>query len=190
MEVGPLARMAVGAASGRQEFVDVIDNALGQLKWGRAALFSTMGRTLARGLETRLCARWLKEEYDKLMANVSRGILDTADTTRWNPSTWPRASKGSGFTEAPRGACGHWIQISRGKISNYQIVVPSTWNASPKDRLEQRGAYESALLWTPMAVADQPLEILRTIHSFDPCLACATHIMSPDGRKLAEVKIV
>ena len=145
---------------------------------------------LARGLETRLCACWLKNEYDQLIANVNRRVVKTADTTRWNPSTWPRSSKGSGFTEAPRGACGHWIQISGGKVSNYQIVVPSTWNASPKDGMEQRGAYESALLGTPMAVASQPLEILRTMHSFDPCLACATHVMSPDGRKLAEVKIV
>jgi len=190
MEVGPLARVAVGLASGRQEFREVVDEALGRLGWSEKALFSTMGRTLARGLETRLCARWLKSEYDQLIANVNRRDVATADTRRWNPSTWPTRSRGSGFTEAPRGACGHWIQISRGKISNYQIVVPSTWNASPKDRLEQRGAYESALLGTPMAVATQPLEILRTIHSFDPCLACATHVMSPDGRKLSEVKIV
>lgn len=190
MEVGPLARMAVGAASGRPEFREAIADALGQLGWGEQALFSTMGRTLARGLETRLCVNWLKDEYDRLMANVNSGVLATADTSRWNPSTWPRSVRGSGFTEAPRGACGHWIRIVSGKIYTYQIVVPSTWNASPRDVQGQRGAYESALLGTPMAVADQPLEILRTIHSFDPCLACATHVMSADGRKLAEVKVV
>ncbi len=191
VEVGPLARVAVGYASGRQEFVSVVNEALVRLGWKDVNfLFSTMGRTLARGLETRLCARWLKAEYDALMANVNQGILTTADTTHWNPSTWPRTARGAGFTEAPRGACGHWIQISGGKIGNYQIVVPSTWNASPKDGQGQRGAYESALLGTPMFAADQPLEILRTIHSFDPCLACATHVMTADGKKLAEVKVV
>ncbi len=189
MEVGPLARVAVGCASGRQDFQDVVSEALDRLHWPPDALFSTIGRTLARALETRLCVYWLKSEYDKLMANLSRGVLATADTTRWDPATWPRTAKGAGFTEAPRGACGHWIQIANKKIANYQIVVPSTWNASPKDGQGQRGAYESALLGTPMANLEQPLEILRTIHSFDPCLACATHIMTPEGVKLMEVQI-
>jgi hydrogenase large subunit len=190
MEVGPLARVAVGYASRRTEFRDVVDEALGRLGLKSGALFSTVGRTLARGLETRLCAHWLLEEYTKLMNNISSGIVATADTSRWEPSSWPETARGFGFTEAPRGALGHWVRISDGRINNYQIVVPSTWNASPKDAQEQRGAYESALLGTPMVVQDQPLEILRTIHSFDPCLACATHVMSPDGRKLAEVKVV
>jgi hydrogenase large subunit len=190
MEVGPLARVLVGYASKRHEFLDVVNEALGRLHWNTAALFSTLGRTLARGLETRLCARWLLEEHAKLTANINSGNVTTADDTRWNPATWPSASMGFGFTEAPRGALGHWVKISSGKIANYQIVVPSTWNASPRDAREQRGPYEAALIGTPMAVQDQPLEILRTIHSFDPCLACATHVMTPDGRKLMEVKIV
>jgi hydrogenase large subunit len=189
VEVGPLARMVVGYAGGRPEFVDVVKEALAKLKQPPEVLFSTIGRTLARGLETRLCARWLMAEYTNLMTNISRGVLTTADTSKWNPSTWPATAKGFGFTEAPRGACAHWIKIAGGKIDNYQIVVPSTWNASPKDGKGQRGAYESALLGTPLAVTDQPLEILRTIHSFDPCLACATHVMSRDGRTLAEVVV-
>jgi hydrogenase large subunit len=190
MEVGPLARVVVGYASGKAEFRTAVNDALGKLGWKADALFSTMGRTLARGLETQLCARWLKAEYDKLMVNVNRGNITTADNSRWNPSTWPAAPRGFGFTEAPRGALGHWIKIAGAKINNYQIVVPSTWNASPKDGQGQRGAYEAALLGTPMLVEDQPVEILRTIHSFDPCLACATHVMTPDGRKLVEVKVV
>ncbi len=189
MEVGPLARVAVGYASGRREVRDVVTDALAKLGWGTEALFSTMGRTLARGLETRLCAGWLKAEYDKLMANIKRRQVTTADSTRWDPSTWPSTAKGFGFTEAPRGALGHWIRIANTRIANYQIVVPSTWNASPKDGQGQPGAYESALLGTPLAAADQPVEILRTVHSFDPCLACATHVMTADGRKLAEVHI-
>ncbi|MDP3000912.1 MAG: nickel-dependent hydrogenase large subunit [Bryobacterales bacterium] len=134
------------------------------------------------GLETRLCARWLKAEY---------GALATADSGRWDTATWTRTpAKGFGFTEAPRGACAHWIRIgSDKKIANYQIVVPSIWNASPKDGAGKEGAYESALLGTSLADSGKPLEIPRTIHAFDPCLACATHVVSNGGRTLAEVVV-
>jgi len=189
MEVGPLSRMLVGYASGKTEFKDVVNDALGALKVPATALFSTLGRTAARGLETKLCVHWLMAEYEHLIANLKAGDSATADTSRWEPSTWPAETKGYGFTEAPRGALGHWVHIKDGKIENYQIVVPSTWNASPKDGKGQHGAYESALLNTPMADPKRPLEILRTIHSFDPCLACASHVFGPDGRKLAEVKV-
>ena len=190
MEVGPLARMLVGYASGHSDFKDVVNEALGALKIPATALFSTLGRTAARGLETRLAVRWLMDEYNHLVANLKAGDSATADTSKWDPSTWPADVKGYGFTEAPRGALCHWIHIKDAKIANYQIVVPSTWNASPKDGKGQRGAYESALIGTPMADPQRPLEILRTIHSFDPCLACASHVLSPDGRKLSEVVIV
>jgi hydrogenase large subunit len=187
VEVGPLARMIVGYASGRADFKEVVTNALGALKAPPAALFSTLGRTAARGLETQLAVVWLMQEYDHLIENLKAGDSATADTSRWEPSTWPTETKGFGFTEAPRGALAHWIQIKDRKIENYQIVVPSTWNASPKDGKGQHGAYEAALLDTPMADPKRPVEILRTIHSFDPCLACASHVIGPDGRKLAEV---
>jgi hydrogenase large subunit len=190
MEVGPLARMLVGYAGGHSDFKDVVNEALGALKIPATALFSTLGRTAARGLETRLAVRWLMEEYNHLIANLKAGDSTTADTSKWDPSTWPADVKGYGFTEAPRGALCHWIHIKDAKIANYQIVVPSTWNASPKDGKGQRGAYEAALLGTPMADPQRPVEILRTIHSFDPCLACASHVLSPDGRKLSEVVIV
>ncbi|MFV2073431.1 MAG: nickel-dependent hydrogenase large subunit [Thermoanaerobaculales bacterium] len=189
MEVGPLARMLVGFASGRDDFVEVVTEALGQLGVPATALFSTLGRTAARGLETRLCVHWLMDEYDRLIQNLKLGNLSTADTSLWEPSTWPSECKGVGLTEAPRGALGHWVRIRDSKIDSYQIVVPSTWNASPKDAKGQHGAYEAALLDTPMADPEQPLEILRTIHSFDPCLACATHVIGPDGRQLAEVVV-
>jgi hydrogenase large subunit len=187
VEVGPLARMLVGFASGRPEFKEVVTEALGQLKLEPAALFSTLGRTAARGLETKLGAHWLMDEYDRLVANLKRGDSRTADTAKWEPSTWPADCKGFGFTEAPRGSLGHWIHIKDGKAANYQIVVPSTWNASPRDAQGQHGAYESALIGTPMADPARPVEILRTIHSFDPCLACASHVIDSQGRKLAEV---
>src|SRR5512136_537256 len=189
MEVGPLARMLVGYASGRPEFKEVVNEALGRLKAPAAALFSTLGRTAARGLESRLAVYWLKEEYEHLVANLRAGINITADTSKWDPETWPAEAKGFGFTEAPRGSLGHWVHIKNGKIANYQAVVPSTWNASPKDGKGQHGAYEAALLGTPMADPKQPVEILRTIHSFDPCLACASHVLGPDGRTLATVKV-
>jgi len=189
VEVGPLARILIGYASGRSEFREVVDEALGALGVPAAALFSTLGRTAARGLETRLAAHWLMAEYDRLVENLKAGDLATADTELWEPSSWPREARGFGFTEAPRGALGHWVNIADGKIENYQCVVPSTWNASPRDAAGQHGAYESALIGTPLADPNQPVEILRTIHSFDPCLACASHVIDHEGRKLAEVVV-
>jgi hydrogenase large subunit len=187
MEMGPLSRMLVGYAAGRDDYKEVVNGALAALKVPATALFSTLGRTAARGLEAKLCTVWLKQEYDRLLANIKAGDSNTADTTRWEPVTWPKDCKGFGFSEAPRGALAHWIHIQDGKIANYQCVVPSTWNASPRDAAGQRGAYEAALIGTPMLDPHRPLEILRTIHSFDPCLACASHVFGPDGEKLAEV---
>jgi hydrogenase large subunit len=185
----PLARMLVGFASGRDDFRAVVTEALERLQVPASALFSTLGRTAARGLETRLAVQWLREEYDRLVANIKAGDTVIADTHRWEPDTWPADCKGFGFTEAPRGALGHWVHVKDGKIENYQAVVPSTWNASPRAADGSHGAYEAALIGTPMADPEQPLEILRTVHSFDPCLACASHVYGPDGRHLAEVVV-
>ena len=102
--------------------------------------------------------------------------------SRWEPATWPANARGVGMSEAPRGALAHWIVIDNGKIDNYQLVVPSTWNASPRDGKGQLSAYEASLIGTPVANPDQPLEVLRTIHSFDPCIACAVHIYDEHGR--------
>jgi hydrogenase large subunit len=154
-----------------------------------AALFSTLGRTAARGLECQWAAHKMKYFFGKLMANIKAGKLETANVSKWEPSTWPKQAQGAGFCEAPRGALGHWIRIRDTRIENYQAVVPTTWNASPRDHRNQIGAYEASLMNTPMARPGQPLEILRTIHSFDPCLACATHVVSPDGQELAKVQV-
>jgi hydrogenase large subunit len=153
------------------------------------ALFSTLGRTAARGLECQWAAHKMRYFYDKLIANIKAGDSSTANVEKWEPSRWPKEAKGVGFTEAPRGALAHWIRIKDTKIDNYQCVVPTTWNGSPRDGKGQIGAFEASLMNTPMARADQPLEILRTIHSFDPCLACSTHVMSPDGQEMAVVKV-
>ena len=106
----------------------------------------------------------------------------------WDPDSWPETARGFGFFEAPRGSLGHWVEIDNKAIKNYQAVVPSTWNASPRDAHGQCGAYEAALLKTPIAEPDRPLELLRTIHSFDPCLACAVHIVDARGRMLARAE--
>jgi hydrogenase large subunit len=153
------------------------------------ALYSTLGRTAARTLETKLIAGWMQGWYDQLIANIKAGDVRTFNEHKWDPTTWPKQAQGAGFTEAPRGALAHWIVIRDGRIANYQAVVPSTWNAGPRDPKGQHGAYEAALKGTKLAVVDQPLEILRTIHSFDPCIACAVHVAGPDGKELVEVKV-
>ena len=189
MEVGPLARNLIGYAKGMPEFKEPIDKLLKDLDLPVTALFSTLGRTAARGLEASWAAHTLREFQDKLVANLKAGDLATANVTNWDPSTWPKTAKGVGFSEAPRGALGHWVKIKDTRIESYQAVVPTTWNGSPRDAKGNIGAFEAALLNTPMANPEQPLEILRTLHSFDPCLACSTHVMSPDGEELTSVKV-
>jgi hydrogenase large subunit len=189
MEVGPLARYLVAYARGNEEIKDQVDGLLSALDLPITALFSTLGRTAARGLESSWSAHKMRMVFDDMMANIKAGDVATANMTLWEPDTWPDDTKGVGYGEAPRGALGHWLHIKDTKIENYQAVVPSTWNASPRDPAGNIGAYEAALLGTPMADPAQPLEILRTIHSFDPCLACASHVISPDGQELATVKI-
>jgi len=188
MEVGPLARLLVSYAKGSTEVKDVVNEALGRLGVPVTALFSTLGRTAARGLESRLVVHWLKGFFDDLMAQVKVGELSTFTRDKWEPSTWPATAEGVGLTEAPRGALAHWIKIKDGKIDNYQLVVPSTWNASPRDPKGQRSAYEEALIGTHLANPEQPLEILRTIHSFDPCIACAVHLYDPDGKHINRIQ--
>jgi len=150
---------------------------------------TTIGRTLARALEGQYCGEMMLDDYKELIANIKAGDTATANVEKWDPSTWPKEAKGVGTVAAPRGMLGHWIKIKDGKIENYQCVVPSTWNGSPRDHKGQIGAFEASLINTPMVNPEQPVEILRTLHSFDPCLACSTHVMSPDGAELCKVKV-
>ncbi|MGA3243938.1 MAG: nickel-dependent hydrogenase large subunit [Bacteroidota bacterium] len=181
MEVGPLARLLVAYASGNAEVKELVNGTLKKLDVPVAALFSTLGRTAARGLETLLVSNWSKEFYSQLLANIKNGDTRVFNGAKWDPETWPKEAKGVGLTEAPRGALAHWIVIKDKKIDNYQLVVPSTWNASPRDGKGQMSAYEAALIGTPVKNPDQPLELLRTIHSFDPCIACAVHLYDERG---------
>ena len=189
MEVGPLARYVIGYAKGIPEFKEPVDMVLQKLDVPITALFSTLGRTAARGLECSWAAHALKGEFQKLIANIKAGDTATANQQAHDPHTWPKSCKGYGFVEAPRGALGHWIDIDNMTIKNYQCIVPTTWNASPRDAAGNIGAYEAALLNTPMVDPEKPLEILRTIHSFDPCLACATHVLDMDGKEVSSVKV-
>lgn len=211
MEVGPLSRYILAYAHAKKNpnriGADYIRNqvdgsarainsdipkALGLKETNftvKQLLPTTIGRTLARALEGQYCADMMLDDLNELVANIKAGDLTTANVEKWDPSTWPKEAKGVGTVAAPRGALGHWIRIKDGKIENYQCVVPTTWNGSPRDAKGQIGAFEASLMNTPMAKADQPVEILRTLHSFDPCLACSTHVMSPDGQEMANVKV-
>jgi len=189
MEVGPLARCLVAYASGHKEIKPVVDLVLSKLQVGPEALFSTLGRTAARGIETLVIAQKLPQWLDALVANVKGGDLAIHNNEKWDPDTWPAEAKGFGWHEAPRGSLGHWIRIKDQKIANYQAVVPSTWLASPRDAKGQRGPYEAALQGTPLADPKRPLEILRTVHSFDPCLACAVHLFDPEGDEAVTVTV-
>ena len=190
MEVGPLARMLVAYARGHQRVRALVGMVLERLKVGPEALFSTLGRTAARGIETLVIAEQLMGWLDKLSSNMAGGDLRIHNDEKWDPSSWPDEAEGWGFHEAPRGALGHWVHIEKGKIAGYQAVVPSTWNAGPRDAKGQRGPYEEALVGTPIADPEKPLEILRTVHSFDPCMACAAHVVDARGKKIAEVKVL
>ncbi len=190
MEVGPLARVLMMYATGHKQTKELVDYTLKTLDVPVTALFSTLGRTAARTLESKVLADAMQGWFDSLMANIKAGEVRTFNDQYWDPATWPKHMHGVGLLEAPRGGLSHWINIDDGKISNYQAVVPSTWNAGPRDTLGQPGAYEAALENNHvMHDPKQPLEILRTIHSFDPCIACAVHVTDPDGQELVQVKV-
>jgi len=189
MEIGPLARMLVAYASGHKDVQAAVNGVLAKLNAPPTALFSTLGRIAARAIETKIMAAQLKVWVVELQRHLGSGDTRIHAGEKWDPDTWPKTAQGFGFHEAPRGALGHWVEIEDKKIKNYQCVVPSTWNAGPRDAHGQRGAYEAALLNTPLADPERPLEILRTVHSFDPCLACAVHVVDLEGRVLAKREI-
>jgi Ni,Fe-hydrogenase I large subunit len=182
--------MLVAYASGQSRVKQVIDASLAKLGLQKTALFSTLGRVLARTLETQVIAEQLPLWIEELNTNLNTGKLDVFNKTKWQPTSWPVSAQGLGMTEAPRGALGHWISIANGKIANYQIVIPSTWNGSPRDSKGQRGAWEQALLNTAVLDPNRPIEILRTVHSYDPCMACAVHVIDSQGSEVTKVRVV
>ncbi|MCU0633864.1 MAG: nickel-dependent hydrogenase large subunit [Gemmatimonadaceae bacterium] len=190
MEVGPLARCLVAYAAGHEEVKAQVDELLGKLQVGPEALFSTLGRTGARAVETVLLGRLMQTWYNQLVERIKGGDVATFNGEKWDPSKWPAEAKGFGYMDAPRGALGHWVRVKDGKLENFQAVVPSTWNCSPRDAQGQMGPYELSLVDNhPLIDPERPLEILRTVHSFDPCLACGVHVLDATGRTITEVKV-
>ena len=187
VEVGPLARMVVGYVKGDKRIKKYVDNFLTRANLPITVLFSTVGRTAARAIETELMSDVMMEWVDELAANAASGDLST-----WTEFDFDKVSvdtKGMGLAEAPRGSLGHWVKIKNGKVENYQAVVPSTWNAGPRGPNGEVGAYEGAVIGTVVADPEQPLEIIRTVHSFDPCIACAVHVVDTKGKELATYKV-
>ena len=192
MQVGPLAQVLVGYAAGDERFRRYTDHALSTAssiagtQVGLGALHSTLGRHLARAIRANVLADLGPKHWQLLVDNIASG-----DTTTFNEPEFPRGEvRGFGFHEAPRGTLSHWIIIDDGKIKNYQAVVPSTWNAGPRDERGRPGPYEASLIGNPVADPEQPLEVIRTIHSFDPCIACAIHTQDVEGREVSRVKVL
>ena len=192
MQVGPLANVLCGLAAGDPLMTKWATRALETVaaisgkKAGPEVLHSTLGRHAARAIRTAVLADLANKHWELLFKNVAGG-----DTRTFNIPVYPKGEiEGMGFHEAPRGTLSHWVVINNGKIKNYQAVVPTTWNASPRDAKNVAGPYEASLLGNPVADAKHPLEILRTVHSFDPCMSCAVHTFDPDGNEMANVKVL
>ncbi|MGD9210997.1 MAG: nickel-dependent hydrogenase large subunit [Desulfobacteraceae bacterium] len=183
-EVGPLARVLVAYGKGHKETKDLVDNALKTLDIPATALFSTLGRTAARAIETVVIGDAMQGWVMELVENLKKG-----DTKTYEPYEMPDSAEGVGLNDVPRGALGHWVNIKGGKIGNYQYVVPSTWNLGPRDAKGQLSPVEEALIGTPIADPEKPLEVLRTVHSFDPCIACAVHVIDPNSNEVYKIKV-
>lgn len=193
VQVGPNARLMVAVAQGHKPTVELVTKSLQTLGLQAENLNSTLGRTLCRCLESVLVARRVEDWFGELRTAVKQGDTKTFNDEKWEPGSWPKSAQGVGFAEAARGTLSHWVQIENGKISRYECVVPSTWNSSGRDADGKQGPYEEALAGTgshPLADPQRPLEVLRTIHSFDPCQSCAVHLLDASGTPLKEVRAV
>ncbi|WP_371375831.1 nickel-dependent hydrogenase large subunit [Sporomusa aerivorans] len=197
-EVGPLARYIIVYTKVKQNIIQPnwVETMIVQQIEAASKLFAlppevwlltTVGRTVARALESQVCVALERYFFDKLIENIKNGDTTVMNNEKWEPSTWPKKAQGVGAHEVPRGSLGHWVVIENGRIKNYQAVVPTTWNACPRDADGQHGAFEQSMIDTPVKVADKPLEILRSIHSFDPCLACAAHLFDASGKEVSMV---
>ncbi len=189
-QVGPLAAVLNAVAAGHQPTVATVNKVLDTVsalvgsKVGVGALHSTIGRHAARAVRCSTMVDLLQANWDKLIANIAKG-----DVATFNKPVFPKGEiMGFGFHEAPRGLLSHWTVIRDGKIANYQCVVPSTWNAGPRSQDDAPGPYEASLVDNPVADPEKPLEVLRTIHSFDPCIACAVHVHDEESGQAVQVR--
>jgi [NiFe] hydrogenase large subunit len=183
--VGPLARTLVAYGYGKPEVKAVVDSVLAKLDVPAEALFSTLGRTAARGIEALVIGQRMETWINELVGLVKEGKAQTYQA--WE---MPETGMGYGLNDVARGSLGHWIEIEGGKIKNYQYVVPSTWNLGPRDEKGTPGPLEEALIGTPVADPEKPLEVLRTVHSFDPCIACGVHVIDPKSNQVYKVRAV
>jgi [NiFe] hydrogenase large subunit len=184
-EVGPLARVLIAYGKGHKEIVAAVNGVIQQLGIEAKHLFSTLGRTAARGIETLVIGEAMQDWIGELVANLKAGNAAT-----YEPYEIPDSGMGVGLNDVPRGALGHWIRIEDKKIGNYQYVVPSTWNLGPRDDKGKLGPVEEALIGTPIADPKKPLEVLRTVHSFDPCIACGVHVIDPESNEVYKIKVL
>ncbi|RPJ06485.1 MAG: hydrogenase 2 large subunit, partial [Deltaproteobacteria bacterium] len=185
MEVGPLARVLIAYGKGHAPTKKAVDDLLKKLQVPVEALFSTLGRTAARALETKIIGDSMEGWMDQLVENLKNG-----NTKTYQAYQMPAQASGVGLNDVPRGALGHWIEIKDQKIGNYQLVVPSTWNLGPRCAENKPGPVEEALMGTPVADPKRPVEILRTIHSFDPCIACGVHVIDPKTNEVYKFRVV
>jgi len=191
-QVGPLAHVLCMYAAGHEPTKKYVKRALNiasqiaGTKIGLEALHSTIGRHAARAVRAAVLTDTMDQLWTALVENIGKGDYDT-----FNPPKFPKGEiKGFGFHEAPRGILSHWVVIKDGKIENYQAVVPSTWNAGPRNHNDELGPYEASLIGNPIADPKKPLEVIRTIHSFDPCLACAIHLHNEDDKEIVKVRVL
>jgi [NiFe] hydrogenase large subunit len=180
-----LARVLVAYAKGKPEIKALVDGTLKKLDIPVTALFSTLGRTAARGLETVAIGNAMEGWINELITNIKNG-----DTKTYQAWQMPDKGMGVGLNDVPRGSLGHWIQIENKKIKNYQYVVPSTWNMGPRCEKGKKGPLEEALIGTPVADPKRPLEVLRTVHSFDPCVACGVHVIDPESNQVYKIRVI
>ena len=185
MEVGPLAEILIAYSRGHKPSIDAVDMVLAKLGLGKEALFSTLGRTAGRGIETLITAQEMGKWIIQLKGNLAAGKKDIC--VKWDMK---KEARGVGFVNAPRGGLSHWIRIEDGKIGNFQLVVPSTWNLGPRCAAGIPSAVEEALVGTPVLDPARPVEILRTVHSFDPCIACGVHVIDSKTNEVHKFKIL
>ena len=185
MQVGPIASIVINYARGNERVKKVVDEFLAESGLPLSAVFSTLGRTATRMLEAKVVAEHTMDAFNALVENLKSDQETCAKYVIDNKKEY----KGNFQGNAPRGALSHWCRIKDGVITNWQAVVPSTWNASPKDAQNQMGSYEACLVGMKIADLSKPLEIIRKIHSYDPCIACAVHVMDTKGNDLSTYKI-
>jgi hydrogenase large subunit len=191
-QVGPLANVLCMYAAGHaptKKYAELVLSTVSKIagaQVGPEALHSTIGRHAARAIRTAVLYDQMNTQWQALVDNIAKGDLKV-----WNKFSFPPGEiRGFGFHEAPRGTLSHWVVIDNGKIKNYQAVVPSTWNAGPRNQNDAPGPYEASLVGNPVADPKRPLEVVRTIHSFDPCLACAIHLADAEGQSITQVKVL